>query len=77
MGWDFSEMGRMTAAIAVRIKNGEVSDEIPVVAMRRLLLYINPAAAAREGVELSAPVLRRADEVITTQPFSESPAENR
>jgi len=77
MGWDFSEMGRMTAAIAVRIKNGEASDEIPVVAMRRLLLYINPAAAAREGVELPAPVLRRADEVIATQPFSESPAENR
>ena len=77
MGWDFTEIGRRTAEIVLRVKNGEAPDAIPVVAMKRLLLVLNPAAAARDGIELPAAVIRRADELITRQPFADTSAENR
>lgn len=70
MGWDFSEMGRVTAALALRIKNGESPDRIPPVAMTRPRLFINLAAARRQGLSFPKAVLDRADEVLSEDPLS-------
>ena len=64
MGWDFEEMGRLTAEIALRIKNGEAPDRIPPVAMTRPHLIINLAAARKQGLTFPEKVLGRADEVL-------------
>jgi putative tryptophan/tyrosine transport system substrate-binding protein len=71
MGWDFTEMGRTTAAIALRVKNGENPDRIPPVAMTRLHLFINLAAARRQGLSFPEAVLKRADEVLDEDPLTQ------
>ena len=70
LGWDFDEMGRMTAAIALRVKNGETPAGIPPVAMTRSRLFINLAAARRQGLSFSEAVLGRADEVLNEDPLT-------
>jgi putative ABC transport system substrate-binding protein len=77
MGWDFSEMGRKTAEIAIRVRNGEAPDRIPVVAMSRLRLFLNLGAAERQGVEFSSAVIGQADELIAGEPLAGKFAENR
>jgi putative ABC transport system substrate-binding protein len=76
MGWDFTEMGRKTAEIALRLKNGEAPDAIPVATMSRLRLFLNPAAAERQGVVFPPQVIGRSDVVITQEPPTEKPVEN-
>jgi putative ABC transport system substrate-binding protein len=74
MGWDFSEMGLKTAEIALRVKNGEEPDRIPIESMKGLRLFLNLAAAAREGVEFPPAVISRADELISGEVMPEKPA---
>ena len=64
LGWDFEEMGRLTAAIALRVRNGEDPGLIPPLAMTRPRLVLNLAAARRQGLAFPEAVIGRADEVI-------------
>ncbi len=72
MGWDFTEMGRTTAEIALRVKSGESPDKIPPVAMTRLRLFLNLAAAQRQGVSFPLRVMERADEVLNEDPLTQA-----
>jgi putative ABC transport system substrate-binding protein len=64
LGYDFYEMGLKTGRIAVRVMNGESPARIPIETMDEVRLYVNPAAAERQGVSLPGAVLGRADRVI-------------
>ncbi len=64
LGWDFSEMGYQTGRIAVRIKNGEEPAKIPLQSMSRIRLYLNLAAAEKQGVRFSSRVIGRADQIF-------------
>jgi putative tryptophan/tyrosine transport system substrate-binding protein len=72
LGWDFDEMGRTTAAIALRVKNGEDPDRISPVAMTRPRLFINLAAARRQGLSFPDAVINRADEVLNEDPLTQA-----
>ncbi len=72
LGWDFEEMGRVTAGIALRVKNGERPDRIPPVAMTRPRLFINLAAGRRQGLIFPQSVIKRADEVLDDDPLTEA-----
>jgi putative tryptophan/tyrosine transport system substrate-binding protein len=72
LGWDFEEMGRATAAIALRVRNGDAPDKIPPVAMTRPRLFLNLAAARRQGLSFPEAVIKRADEVLNEDPLAGS-----
>jgi putative ABC transport system substrate-binding protein len=72
LGWDFTEMGRATAAIALRVKNGEAPDKIPAVAMTRPRLFLNLAAARRQGLSFPKAMIDRADEVLSEDPLTQA-----
>jgi putative ABC transport system substrate-binding protein len=71
MGWDFAEMGQKTAEIALRVKNGEEPDRIPIESMKRLRLFLNLGAAAKEGIEFPPAVIDRADELVSGEGSAE------
>ncbi|MBN2266196.1 MAG: ABC transporter substrate-binding protein [Candidatus Aminicenantes bacterium] len=60
LGYDFFEMGLRTGRLAVRVKKGERPGQIPIQSMGEVMLYVNPEAAARQGVVLPPAVLARA-----------------
>ena len=60
LGYDFFEMGLLTGRLAVRVKKGERPGLIPIQSMDEIELYVNPEAAARQGVALPPAVLARA-----------------
>lgn len=60
LGYDFFEMGLETGRLAVRVKNGESPGRIPIRSLVEVKLYVNPAAAARQGVAFPPAVLGRA-----------------
>jgi putative ABC transport system substrate-binding protein len=68
LGYDFYDMGVETGRIAVRVKNGESPARIPIQTMDEIRLYINPAAAARQGVSFSKGLLDRANKVVSVGP---------
>lgn len=65
LGFDFYDLGLKTGRLAVRVKNGESPGLIPIESMDRVKLYLNEAAASRQGVAFPRPVLDRADRVIS------------
>ncbi|MGB8951472.1 MAG: ABC transporter substrate-binding protein [Candidatus Aminicenantales bacterium] len=67
MGWDFFDMGYKGGLIAVRVKNGESPAGIPFQSMSDIKLYLNLAAAEKQGVRFSEEVLKRANEVIPSK----------
>jgi len=68
MGFDFYAMGVRTGRLAVRVKNGEDPGRIPIQSMDEVRLYINPAAAARQGVVFPSAVLDRASRAVSITP---------
>jgi putative ABC transport system substrate-binding protein len=64
LGIDFYEMGLKTGRLAVRVINGERPGQIPIQSMETIKLYLNLAAAARQGVTFPKAVLDRADRVL-------------
>lgn len=70
LGWDFFDMGYKAAQIAVRVKNGESSSDIPIQYMSKVRLYLNLNAAKKQGLEFSEDVLKRADEIIGSEEIS-------
>jgi putative ABC transport system substrate-binding protein len=65
LGFDFYDMGTKTGRIAVRVKNGESPARIPIQSMDEVRLYINPEAAARQGVSFSKGLLDRVNKAVS------------
>jgi putative ABC transport system substrate-binding protein len=64
LGIDFYEMGLKTGRLAVRVIQGESPGQIPIQSMETIKLYLNLAAAARQGVTFPKAVLDRADRIL-------------
>lgn len=65
LGFDFYDLGVKTGRLAVRVKNGESPGRIPIQSMDEIKLYINPEAAARQGIVFPKVVLDRAARSIS------------
>lgn len=65
LGFDFYELGVKTGSLAVRVMNGESPARIPILSMDEIKLYVNAAAAARQGVVLSGALLGRAARTVS------------
>lgn len=57
---DYYELGKQTAAQAVRVLNGESAAEIPVETQKDFALVVNEGFAKRVGVEIPADMLENA-----------------
>jgi putative ABC transport system substrate-binding protein len=68
LGYDFFEMGLKTGRLAVRVKSGESPGRIPIQSMDEVRLYVNPAAAAGQGIILPKDVLARASRTVSFTP---------
>jgi putative ABC transport system substrate-binding protein len=63
-GVNFYALGRATGKIVARILQGEKPGNIPSSVSKDLALFINPAAAQKQGVTLAPAFLKQADQVI-------------
>jgi putative ABC transport system substrate-binding protein len=57
---DYYELGKQTAAMAVRVLNGESASEIAVETQKECALVVNKTFAESVGVEIPAEVLENA-----------------
>ncbi|HSA94874.1 MAG TPA: ABC transporter substrate-binding protein [Acidobacteriota bacterium] len=73
LGYDFYEMGLKTGRLAVRVKNGESPGKIPIQSMDEVRLYLNNAAAARQGVVFPRAVIDRAAKIASSTPGAAAP----
>lgn len=64
VGFDYYQVGRETGKLVVRILRGEDPASMPVVFAQGSDLFVNPAAARRQGLELPQAMIDRATEVI-------------
>lgn len=76
MGWDFFDMGYKAGQIAIQIKNGKNPGAIPIQYMKKVRLYLNMQAAAKQGIQFSAEILKRTDEVISNSEDSQTNSDN-
>ena len=71
LGFDFAEMGLETGRLVVRVKNGESPGRIPIRSLAEVRLYLNSAAAAKQGVVFPTSVLGRASRTVALTPAGE------
>lgn len=64
LGVNFYDLGRQTGKIVVRILKGEKPGDIPSSTSKNLELYVNTAAAQKQGVTLSPEFIKSANKVI-------------
>jgi putative tryptophan/tyrosine transport system substrate-binding protein len=64
LGIDYSDLGHQTGKVVVRILKGEKPGTIASETSNRLQLFVNPAAAQKQGVTLSADLLKDATSVV-------------
>jgi len=64
LGIDYHDLGVQTGKIVVRILKGEKPGAIPSETSSNLRLFVNPGAAAKQGVTLSDALLKSAAEVV-------------
>jgi putative tryptophan/tyrosine transport system substrate-binding protein len=64
LGIDYSDLGHQTGKVVVRILKGEKPGAIASETSSRLQLFVNPAAAQKQGVTLSADLLKDATTVV-------------
>ncbi len=64
LGFNYYDVGQQTGKMVARILNGEKPGDIAVEQVQTLELYLNPGAAERMGVTLSATMLSQAKEVV-------------
>lgn len=57
---DYTEIGRQTGAIVVRVLKGEAPGSIPPETSKNLAVYINLTAAAKQGVTIPADIAANA-----------------
>ena len=72
MGWDFYEIGYRAGQMAARVKNGEKPVQIPFQLLSDIKLHLNLQAAEKQGVNFSAEILEKADEIIGLKEKEES-----
>jgi putative ABC transport system substrate-binding protein len=65
LGLDFYDMGVKAGRLAVRIKAGESPGVIPIQSMDEIKLYLNPEAAAKQGVVFPKTVLDRSTRSVS------------
>jgi putative ABC transport system substrate-binding protein len=73
LGLDFYEMGLKTGRLAVRVKSGESPGRIPIQSLDDVRLYVNPSAAAKQGIALPRAVLDRASKTVAFTPAAAAP----
>jgi len=66
VGWDFIDMGYKSGKMVVEIKNGKSPGDIPFQYMEKAELYINLEASAKQRVEFSEEIVRKADKVFVS-----------
>ncbi|UYP31451.1 ABC transporter substrate-binding protein [Pseudomonas sp. Z8(2022)] len=64
LGLDYFEHGKQTGRMVLRVLNGEKPGDIKPETSENLSLYLNAAAAQRQGVTLSQELLDSAAEII-------------
>lgn len=64
LGIDFYQLGRETGQVVVRILRGEKAGDIAPAPGKKLQMFVNTAAAQKQGVTLPADVLKTADKVF-------------
>jgi putative tryptophan/tyrosine transport system substrate-binding protein len=68
VGYDFKQMGEITASVVARVLKGEKPGDIDVVQMDQvpnaLSLYVNKASAEKMGVTIPPEMLKRAAQVF-------------
>jgi ABC-type uncharacterized transport system substrate-binding protein len=64
LGFSFDEIGRKTAELVLRIKNGESPARIPFQYVDRIRLYLNEHAAEKQGVIFPDGLKKKADRII-------------
>lgn len=60
---DYYELGKQTAAMAVKVLNGEAASDIPVETQKEFALVLNKTFAESVGVTIPSDVLDKADVV--------------
>ena len=64
LGINYYDLGRQTGKVVVRILKGEKPGAIASQTSSNLELFVNPGAAEKQGVKLSADLVKEAKEVI-------------
>ena len=64
VGWDYSDNGYLSGQLVVRVMKGEDPASIPFQPLAKKLIYVNPAAAQRQGFTIPPSLLKRADKVL-------------
>ncbi|MCG6202680.1 ABC transporter substrate-binding protein [Psychromonas antarctica] len=64
VGYDYTELGRQTGDIVVRILKGERAGSIDVKQAEGTNLFVNTKMAAKMGIKIPASVLARATKII-------------
>jgi len=64
VGFNFFDMGYRTGQLAVRVKNGESPGRIPIQSMSDVKIYLNLAAAGKQGVNFANDILDRAAKIL-------------
>lgn len=64
LGIDYSDLGHQTGKVVVRILKGEKPGAIASETSNKLQLFVNPAAAQKQGVTLSADLIKDATTVV-------------
>lgn len=64
LGIDFYQLGRETGQVVARILRGENPGDIAPAPGKKLLMFVNTAAAQKQGVNLTSEVVKSADKVF-------------
>ena len=64
LGINYRDLGVQTGKVVVRILKGEKPGAIPSETISKLELYVNPGAAAKQGVTLSDAIIKSAAVVV-------------
>jgi ABC-type uncharacterized transport system substrate-binding protein len=64
VGWDYFDNGYLTGRLAIRVMKGEKPADIPFQPLSKKLVYVNRAAAARQGLTLPPSLLKQAAKII-------------
>lgn len=64
LGINYFDLGKQTGAMVIRILEGEKPDDMASETSSELELHVNPAAAKKQGIELSAELVQSAAKVI-------------
>ena len=63
-GINYRDLGEQTGRVVARILKGEAPGSIKPEVSTKLELFVNPAAAQKQGIELSEALIKSAAEVV-------------